>query len=96
MFETLMVVATALETSQPAEVVKPFVLTNHPIDLECKRAIICAAIRNTTTIGGATCKHNADASSRQALVANGRRLAGTENVFVLLNGLQCWQVLKAG
>jgi hypothetical protein len=44
MFETLMVVATALETSQPAEVVKPFVLTNHPIDLECKRAIICAAM----------------------------------------------------
>ena len=39
-----MVVATALETSQPAEVVKPFVLTNHPIDLECKRAIISAAM----------------------------------------------------
>jgi hypothetical protein len=44
LFETLMVVATALETSQPAEVVKPFVLTNHPIDLECKRAIISAAM----------------------------------------------------
>jgi hypothetical protein len=44
LFETLMVVATALETSQPAEVVKPFVLTNHAIDLECKRAIISAAM----------------------------------------------------
>ena len=44
LFETLMVVATALETSQPADVVKPFVLTNHPIDLECKRAIISAAM----------------------------------------------------
>jgi hypothetical protein len=44
LFETLMVVATALETSQPSDVVKPFVLTNHPIDLECKHAIISAAM----------------------------------------------------
>jgi hypothetical protein len=44
LFETLMVVATALETSQPPDVVKPFVLTNHDIDLECKRAIISAAM----------------------------------------------------
>ena len=44
LFETMMLVATALETSQPADVVKPFVLTNHPIDLECKRAIISSAM----------------------------------------------------